>query len=96
MQLADSPDRDISPIDLPPGAAYAAGYLDMVRDVSRKYRETLADDRRGFVRSPLQPGGCGDEGGYTWQRRDAVHRFWTMSIAGHPFFQRKEANASGV
>jgi uncharacterized protein (DUF2252 family) len=72
----------------------AAGYMDMLRDVLAKYRETLAEDRRvlldryRLVDAAVKVVGIGSVGTLC-----AVALF--MSIADRPFFlQFKEANAS--
>ena len=86
--------RETPPTIFHPEESHAAGYMDMVRDVLAKYRETLADDRRvlfdrySLVDVAMKVVGIGSVGTLCMVAL-------MMSIAGHPFFlQVKEANAS--
>jgi hypothetical protein len=85
--------------DTPPTIFHAedsrgASYMDLMRDVLAKYRETLAEDRRvlldryQLVDVAIKVVGIGSVGTLCMVAL-------MMSIAGHPFFlQVKEANAS--
>ena len=85
--------------DTPPTIFHAegsrdAGYMDTVRDVLVKYRETLTEDRRvlldryQLVDVAIKVVGIGSVGTLCMVAL-------MMSLAGHPFFlQVKEANAS--
>jgi uncharacterized protein (DUF2252 family) len=86
--------RETPPTIFHPEESHATGYMDMVRDVLAKYRETLAEDRRvlfdrySLLDVAVKVVGIGSVGTLCMVAL-------MMSIAGHPFFlQVKEANAS--